>query len=284
MRWSKCTYQDDEEKELEFYMSKLNNTIREIEYLDDIAKRDQWVNNINPLVKLFITVIYLLVVVSFHKYDIFGIASMAVYPILMFSIADLSFMDALKRLKVVLPLVCVVGIFNPFFDRAVIVKINGWEITGGEISMLTLMIKGILTVLSAYILIATTTIERICYGLRRIHIPKIIVTEIMLIYRYITVLIEETKKITQAYFLRAPRQKGVHYKAWGSMVGQLLLRSMDRAEIVYESMCLRGFSGEFFFESPGKFSIKEALFMLIWGGCFILFRLFPVFETIGGLL
>lgn len=264
-------------------MSKINNTIKEIEYIDDIAKRDQWVNNVHPLVKLFLTVFYLLVVVSFNKYDLEGVLSMAIYPILMFSIADLSFKDALKRLKIVLPLVCIVGVFNPFFDTKVLGTINGIEISGGVVSMISLMIKGVLTVLSAYILIATTTIERICYGLRKIHVPKIIVTEIMLINRYIIVLLEETKKITQAYSLRAPRQKGVHYKAWGSMVGQLLLRSMDRAEIVYESMCLRGFNGEFFFEKEDGITIKEIVFLFAWAAAFVVFRLFAIFELIGGL-
>ena len=49
----------------------------------------------------------------------------------------------------------------------------------------------------------------------------------------------------QAYSLRAPNQKGIHISAWGSFLGQLLLRSMDRAQELYYSMLLRGFRGEF---------------------------------------
>ena len=40
-------------------------------------------------------------------------------------------------------------------------------------------------------------------------------------------------------------QKGIHISVWGSFLGQLLLRSMDRAQALYESMELRGFCGEF---------------------------------------
>ena len=42
-----------------------------------------------------------------------------------------------------------------------------------------------------------------------------------------------------AYALRAPGEKGIHFRAWGSLLGQLLLRSVDRAQLVYESMLLR---------------------------------------------
>lgn len=63
------------------------------------------------------------------------------------------------------------------------------------------------------------------------------------VYRYISVLLAETQRVVQAYELRAPGQKGIHFKVWGSLMGQMLLRSMDRAEVIYESMCLRGFVG-----------------------------------------
>ena len=63
----------------------------------------------------------------------------------------------------------------------------------------------------------------------------------MLVYRYIIVLLKEIERMTDAYSLRAPGQTGLHYKVWGTMVGQLLLRSMDRAEELCRSMELRGF-------------------------------------------
>ena len=70
-------------------------------------------------------------------------------------------------------------------------------------------------------------------------------TVILLIDRYIYILGQEAERIMTAYKLRAPSQKGIHYKAWGPLVGQWLIRSMERAQIVYESMTLRGYQGEF---------------------------------------
>lgn len=264
-------------------MSKINSAIHEIHYMDTLASRDQWVNRIHPLVKLVLTVGYIAVLVSFHKYDIAGTAGMAVYPIAVFLLADLSFADSLKRLKIVLPLVCFIGIFNPFFDKNYFL-VNDIRVSAGILSMITLIMKGVFSVLASYLLIATTSIDHLCYAFRMLHIPKPVVTQFMLMYRYITVLLEETDRITQAYMLRAPRQNGIHFKAWGSLAGQLLLRSVDRANEVYESMLLRGYQGDFrYMKSRMVFRGKDLLYFLFWAAVFLLFRCCPVILVIGSL-
>lgn len=262
-------------------MSKIGNAIYEIHHMDAVAERDQWVNRLHPLIKFIITIVYISTVVSFNKYDIIGLAGMAVYPIALFILADLSFKDSIKRLRIVLPLVCFIGVFNPFFDK-IPVTVFGFTVNAGVISMITLMMKGVFTVLASYLLIATTTIEKLCYAFRLLHIPKIMVTQVMLTYRYVTVLLEEANRITQAYSLRAPKQKGIHFKVWGSLTGQLLLRSMDRAGIVYESMVLRGYNGTFdYIGEKITWKWTDILYLLFWLGIFILFRKVPILIVVG---
>ena len=111
-------------------MSKINNAIHEIHQIDTLSLRNQWVNQIHPLVKLVLTIIYIVLLVSFHKYDVAGTAGMMVYPIVVFILAELSFTDCLKRLKVVLPLVCFIGILNPFFDKNYII-VSGIRVSAG---------------------------------------------------------------------------------------------------------------------------------------------------------
>lgn len=264
-------------------MSKIDGAIHEIHQMNQMAEEDQWMNRIHPLVKVLLTVIFIFITVSFHKYDLSGVLSMAIYPFILFVVGDISIGKAISRLRIVLPVVCVVGLFNPFFDKEIITYLGGIGISGGVISMLSLMVKGCLSVLAAYLLIATTTIEKICYALRMLHVPKMIVTQILLIYRYITVLLKEVNRVTQAYTLRAPGQNGVHFKAWGSLVGQMLLRSMDRADDVYASMCLRGYTGEFDYGMKKGISASSVLYFLVWTLVLILLRLFPLFKIVGGL-
>ncbi len=254
-------------------MSKLDHALSEIHHMDTLANRDQWLNRIHPLVKLIVTVSYITVTVSFHKYSLAGLLRMGVYPAALFILGDLSFTDALKRLKIVLPLVCFIGLFNPFFDRLPVTNLGMFTVTAGMISMVTLMLKGIFSVLAAYLLIASTSIEKICCALRIIRVPPILVTQILLTYRYISLLLEEAGRITDAYSLRAPKQKGVHFKIWGSLAGQLLLRSMDRSEAVYQSMALRGYRGEFYYGRNAAFRKKDAAYLLVWSCLFAALKL-----------
>ncbi|MDD3360713.1 MAG: cobalt ECF transporter T component CbiQ [Hespellia sp.] len=253
-------------------MSKLSGAYYEIHHMEQLANEDQWVNRIHPLVKLVITVLYIMTVVSVHKYNLARILILGVYPIAMFILGEISFADSIRRVRLILPLVCIVGIFNPFFDRQVIAHIGNIAITTGMISMVTLILKGVYTVFATYILVATTTIEKICYAMRLVHIPGILVTQILLTYRYISVLLKEANTIMQAYLLRAPHQKGVQMKVWGSLVGQLLLRSIDRADNVYASMTLRGYHGEFCYARQKKCSGKDYAYLLLWVAVFGILR------------
>ena len=83
--------------------------------------------------------------------------------------------------------------------------------------------------------------------------------------------------------LRAPGQRGVHYKVWGPLIGQMLLRSMDRANDLYDSMQLRGFDGEFRTGREEPLKAADFLWPLIWAAIIILLRLFPVAELVGAL-
>ena len=264
-------------------MGKFENVIHEMCAIENQAGEDNFLNNIHALAKLFVTVLYVCMVTSFPKYNVTGLVEMIIYPLIIFNLGDIKFGNCIKRIRLILPLICIIGIFNPFFDRNVLLTMGGVKITGGEISMVTLMIKGILTVIAIYILIITTTIDRVCMALRKIHIPEIIVMIIQLIYRYINVLLKETKRIVEAYSLRAPGQKGINFKAWGSLPGQLLLRSIDRATDVHNSMSLRGYNLNNVRIRNYKLSSRDYVWMIVWTLVIIAFRVYPVFEIVGGL-
>ncbi len=265
-------------------MNKIGGAIREIHHMDALAARDQWMNRIHPLVKFVVTISYIAAVVSFQKYDAAGLAGMVVYPIAGFMLSELSFSDSIKRLRLVLPLICFLGVLNPFFDKNYIL-VAGMQMSAGILSMITLIMKGLFSVLASYILIATTSIDKLCYAFRLLRLPKPMVTQFMLTYRYVTVLLEEVNRITQAYALRAPKQKGIHFRVCGSLTGQLLLRSMVRASNVYESMLLRGYNEDYqYMKSRISVRPQDIGFLLFWIVLIVLFRIYPVMFIIGNLM
>lgn len=264
--------------------NRVDSAIYNIHEMNHLSSRDQWINNISPLVKLVITILYVVLTVSFDRYDITGLAGMLIYPVAGMIIAELSLKDAVKRLRIVLPIVCVMGLFNPLFDHTKVI-IGTMCVSGGIISMLTMIIKGIFTVFATYILIATTSIDKICYGMQQLHIPGIIITQIMLTYRYITLLLGEVNSVTASYSLRAPGQKGIHYKVWGSLAGHLMLRSIDRAELVYDSMMLRGYRGDYSYVGAGRqYSWSDYMYLFIWLVIIVVFRCFPIIMIVGNLV
>lgn len=230
-------------------MSKITGTISEIHKLQEQAQLSTPLTSPHPLAKLLMTMAYIITLMSLGKYALFKLLVLASYPLLGFYWGRISLSQALWRLRLILPLVACVGIANPLFDKQLF-YFGGFTVQAGYISFLTLMLKGVLAVLASYLLIATTTIEQICYALRLLHLPKLLVTQLLLTYRYLTLLLEQADTIAQAYALRAPKQKGVHFKVWGSLAGQLLLRSIDRANNLYASMLLRGYQGEYYYGGP----------------------------------
>ena len=262
-------------------MNKMQKALAELAEMDELAARASPIHSLHPAAKLISTAAYILVTLSFGKYDLSGLAPMVLWPVVLFQVGGIRVRSCFYRLRIVLPLVLVVGLFNPLFDRTVLLRVGGLAVSGGVISMITLMLKGLFCLMASFLLIATTPIDSLCAALRMLHVPKLLVTLLLLTYRYAGVMTEELAVMTEAYHLRAPGQKGVHISAWGSFLGQLLLRSMDRAQELYSSMLLRGYRQEFHYADVRPFRLRDALYLL---GCilvFLLLRRFPVAQLLG---
>ncbi len=254
-----------------------------INSLESYALRDQWINKISPLVKLIITILFTVLVISVPAENISMLVSFVLYPFFVFTISDLSIKECFHRLRVAIPFVLMLGFFNLFFDKSAVKIIYGFTLTRGFFTFISLLIKGTLCVISSYLLAATTTIDSLCSALRKIFVPRIIVTVIMLIYRYLGVLIRETERITTAYSLRAPKQKGIHISAWGSLAGILLLHSIDRAEVVYNSMILRGYNTEVDLTTSHKTTPVDILYLAIISIALISLRRYNLFNLVGNI-
>jgi len=236
--------------------------------MEEEARGDGRLQTLHPLAKFFVTIIYLVLLLSFHKYDVAGVLLMGAYPVLLFTLGGIPLRPMWRRMCVILVPVCLVGIANPFFDRTPLMP----GVTGGMVSMVTLLLKGLFAVAAAYLLMVTTTMDDLCRSLRKLRVPAILVTVIMLVHRYLIVFLKEVDRMRTAYKMRAPGQKGVHFRFWGPMVGMLLLRSMDRSEAVYQSMSLRGFRGEFPSDKDGSLSRSDILYITICILSFLIIR------------
>ena len=264
-------------------MNKMEKALHELGEMDELAAQASPIHALHPAAKLLSTIAYIVVTVSFDKYDLSELLPMLLWPLLLFQISGVPVRTCFYKLRIVLPLVMAVGLFNPFFDREILLRVGGVAVSGGVISMLTLMLKGLFCLMASFLLMATTPIDSLCAALRKLHVPKMLVTLLLLTYRYVGVMTEELAVMTDAYHLRAPGQKGIHISAWGSFLGQLLLRSMDRAQELYTSMLLRGYHEHFHYADVRPDGVTDWLYGAGSVLLFLLLRMVNVSELLGGL-
>jgi cobalt/nickel transport system permease protein len=265
-------------------MANITQAYYKMFILDELADKKTAIHRINPVAKIIVTLIYLLFVVSYNKYDIIGLMPLFFYPVIIMSVGDIPFRPMLAGLIIAAPLVIGVGIFNPLLDRTIVSTVSGIGISAGMLSFMALLVKCCLTVLAALLLLATTGMNKIAAAMQSLHIPQIFIMQLLLTYRYISVLMGETARVYHAYTLRAPHQKGVSSKVWGSLIGLLLLRTYDRASRLYQAMKLRGFENQFFGINLDKLEKKDIIYLLGWTTFFIIVRFINIPMLFGVLV
>lgn len=264
-------------------MNKAEKAGRELREMEKLAARDSFLHRLSPLSKLVMTIVCIVVTVSFRKYDITGLFPMILVVLAGYQAAELPVSTCFRKLRIVMPLVCAAGLLNPFLDKEILMRLGRIPVRGGVISMLTLAMKGVFSLMASFLLVATTSIDSLCAGLRRIRFPAVLTSLLLLTFRYVGLLMEEVAAMTDAYHLRAPGQKGIHISAWGSFLGQLLLRSMDRAQALYESMRLRGFDGEFHYAQGRTYNRFSWLIAALAAALMILMRFVNLPALLAGL-
>jgi len=265
-------------------MSKLTTSINKIRSLEELAEGGTAVHRLHPMAKLITTFVYLLAVISFDKYNISGLMPFFIYPVLMMSLGEIPYRAVLSRLLIALPFSFFAGLANPFLDRGTALYLAGVPVSWGLLSFFSLMLKTVLTVSAVLILIAATPMDRLAGQLTRIKVPKIFVMQLMLTYRYLTLLTSEAASMMTAYHLRSKEQKGIQLRDVGTFLGQLLLRSFGRAERVYYAMKCRGYSGEYQFAAGDKMKPGDYIYAISVCAVFLLLRRYNISVIIGSLI
>ena len=262
-------------------VSKIESYLLSIGYMDLLSYQDTAIHKIDPGAKLLVALFFILTVLSFGKYELSSLIPFFIFPIYLLSFGNIPAVYIMKKIIMVSPFVFMIGIFNPIIDRDIIIHFADIGISGGWISFASILIKFILTVSTAFTLIACTGFNNICFALNRLGVPKIFSTQLLFLYRYIFVLAEEAARMIRARNLRSFNKKGRGIKSYGPLLGNFFLRTINRAERLHLAMSCRGFDGNIRVMNRFGFGLHEFIFMLIWISLFILFRFVNVTQIIG---
>lgn len=249
--------------------------------LDRLSYKETFVHRLDPRAKLIATILFLFTVISFPKYEVVALAPFFLFPALLMTIGDIPVLFILKKVLIVSPFAIFIGIFNPFLDTRTVVVIAEISVSAGCISFLSILLKFALTVSAALLLIATTSFPGVCHAFRRLGLPSLFVSQLLFLYRYIFVLLEEAMRIARARDMRSFGTRGTGVKVFIRIIGTLFVRTVDRAERIYYAMLSRGFKGDIPSLKQSSFSRKDFLFVVSTIAFLIMFRFFRVAEGIG---
>lgn len=261
-------------------MSGVDAALRDFAALDSLARRQTWVHRVDPRAKVLVTALYVVLIASLSPRAVAELLPFFCYPLVLFIAGRLPLRILVRPLTLALLLGGLIGIANPLLDREPMMLAAGIQIAGGWLSFASILLRSVLCVAAAIALIATTGIERLCQAMLRLGVPRVVVVQVMLLYRYIFVLGSSAQSMSRASQLRSCGRP-LRLAAWGPLVGHLLLRSLDRAERAYQAMCCRGFRGQVPVGATLRFRVRDAAFLAAWCGVLILLRWHQPIEFLG---
>lgn len=252
--------------------------------LEQLSAGDSPIHRLHPAVKLAVTGVYLLCVISLERSSLTRLAPYLFYPAVLMALADIPWRMILQRAAVALPFCLFAGVSSLVFDQAPALTLGGHVISEGVLSLLMLIFRTLLCVGAVLILVSVTPFSQLTAQLRRFHVPNLLVLLLEMVYRYISVLGEEAVSMVTAFRLRGNGARWPSPGQFGPFVGQLLLRSADRAERVYQAMQCRCYALGSARSMPQPWHIADGVFLLLGGGSAFLFRFFDLTVPLGGLL
>lgn len=239
------------------------------------------ISMIDPRAVLAVTLLYLISMLSVPLTSPGMLIWFAVYPIVSAPLAHVAYEKIFLRSLYVLPFIAAIGVFNPILDHTSAFSIGGMTVTKGWISFISIIIRGLLSVQALLVLIYVVGFNRICDALRAFGMPRAMVTQLLMVYRYMMVLLEEALAMQRARAARGYGRNSYGASMWGRFAGQLMLRTIDRSRRINKAMIARGFDGSMTWKRREHWQLADTVYCLIW---IIVFTVLRVADLSGLLL
>ncbi|MBW2503392.1 MAG: cobalt ECF transporter T component CbiQ [Deltaproteobacteria bacterium] len=266
-------------------MLAIDGSTLDFKRLDRLALQNTVIHRIDARVKVVTTIVFIICVVSFDRYTIAAMLPFLSFPIVLSVLGNLPPGYLLRKLLLVIPFALAIGLFNPLFDRQVVLRFGELNVWGGWVSCASILLRAILTASTAIILVAVTGFPAICAALQKLGMPQVFAIQLQFLYRYIFVLTDEAVRVARSRQLRSFGRRGLGLHQFGSLIGHLLLRTWERAERIHMAMLSRGFQGEFQATwGEGRLGRDDLFFISGWSALFVFFRFYNLPQFLGNLM
>lgn len=253
-------------------MSLSDTTFRLQPDLERLAQQTTWLHQLDPRAKLIALLSFTVSVMSFDPYALSAILAYSMVPLLLAYWGQIPLGFIAKRIFILLPFPLLMGLPNIWLESTPYPLSETVSIPLGTLSCATLLLRFALIVSVGLLCIATTGFNGLCDAMQRLGMPTVLVNQLRLLYRYLFVLLQETQTLIKARQLRSFGKRGFEMSSFISLLGQLLARSLMRAQTIHHAMLCRGFSGQFSPVYGNHWRHQDSVFVVLFISTCLLLR------------
>jgi len=219
-------------------------------FLDKYSDLGSIIHRLDPRVKVIVFFVLILVIVSTPPQELVKFSGYFLILLILVLLSRIPLSFVFLRSLVIIPFVLLTAIFIPFFKGGEVagsynfLTLNLTISNKGLLILQNILIKSWLSVLSLTILTSTTKFSSLLKALEILKIPRVLILIASFFYRYMFLLVDQIMKIKNARDSRSFKKSPLYQlKIIGYMIGELFIRTYDRAERIYLAMLSRGFNG-----------------------------------------
>ena len=219
--------------------------------------------------RAIVSLIYLITMLSVPINRLSELLIFAAFPIITAAQTGVRYGRIARQSLIALPFVAVIGVFNIFYNREPIFAIGGVIITVGWIEFFSIIVRAMLSVQALLLLVRAEGYNALCRALRRLGLPSVFTTQLLMLYRYTSLLLEQLLSLVRARQARSFGRRALPVRAWGAVIGELTVRTVDRSERISQAMWARGFQGRMPDEQQvQRWQWRDTIYLTAW--CLVL--------------
>ena len=235
-------------------------------HIDKFAYQQSVIHRLDPRIKLAVALLFTLLIVSLPRNTPATVVCYCLGPFTVLVIARIPIRFALRHILLISPFILVLALTCPIYDKAPRIVPFGpfiWHLTEGWMRCFTIVVKFLATMLALIALISTTRFSDLLVVLQRWRVPEILVIQLGFLYRYLFVFIDKDHHILRARSTRTLRRLPLaqERRIVTSMIGSLLIQSLDTAGRITTAMQARGFVGQWHSVRRFKLHRPDWMFM-----------------------
>ncbi|MHC4441135.1 MAG: cobalt ECF transporter T component CbiQ [Planctomycetota bacterium] len=251
-------------------------------YIDRFAYQDSLIHRLDPRAKIVAVLAYSIVLISLSKYVIPS-PGYLIFPFVLLVLGGIPLRFVAKHILMVSPFIFCLVIFSPVFDKSPYPITESWEVRGGWVTAVSIMVRFVLGMGALIGLVSTTRFGELVKGFEKLGVPRLLVAQLRFLYRYLFLLLDQAMHLRQA---RRARDAGRGPLSWrwrssAGLVGVLFLRTLEQAEATHLAMEARGYEGTIHLLNPLRWRGRDGVFLLLVAGYLIILRWVDLGAYIG---